>query len=74
MKYLIMGVKFIQFTVLGDVRICTRWECVESWSYLRILPITTRKIDFVCAGQNCCQEGEKEVGGGLAWALKDGPY
>lgn len=43
-------------------------------SYLRILPITTRKIDFVCAGQNCSQEGEKEVGGGLVWALKDGPY
>ena len=38
-------------------------------SYLRILPITTRKIDFVCAGQNCSQEGEKEVGGGLVWAL-----
>lgn len=43
-------------------------------AHLGILPITTRKIDFVCADQKCSQEVEKEVGGELAWALKDGPY
>lgn len=58
---------------LGDGRMCIRWGCEIPGGHHLESPITTRKIDFLCAGQRHSQGQERRKWEGIGLG-GDGPY